>query len=134
MIQKLERSIISGNQIPGLKAYVISSDAGGNFYKEIIVQDQPENPKSGIQIVLDDNSLHETFDVGRKVLVKLDGLSLGFNNGVLQLGIQNRGDVVAIPNSLIDDHVIRTAEKSEIVPLNIEIDQFSDEYKNLFIE
>ncbi len=116
------------------EGYVISSDAGGNFYKEIIVQDKPEDPTSGIQILLDDNSLYETFDVGRKLLVKLDGLSLGFNNGVLQLGIQNRGDVVAIPNSLIGDHVFRTEVKQEIKPLQISIDDYSDELKNIFIQ
>ena len=112
---------------------MISSDEGGNFYKEIIVQDKPENPTSGIQILIDDNSVYETFDVGRKVLVKLDGLSLGFNNGVLQLGIRNMGDVVAIPNSLIGEHIIRTGEKQNIVPLEINIDEFSEEYKNLYI-
>ncbi|QYA25028.1 hypothetical protein G3I01_05725 [Gramella sp. MT6] len=116
------------------EGYVISSDAGGNFYKEIILQDKPEDPTSGIQILLDDNSLYETFDIGRKVLVKLDGLSLGFNNGVLQLGIQNLGDVVAIPNALIQDHVFRTEVKKDIKPLSVNIDDFSEELKNLYIK
>ena len=116
------------------EGYVVSSDEGGNFYKEIIVQDKPENPTSGIQILIDDNSVFETFDVGRKVVVKLDGLSLAFNNGVLQLGIRNMGDVVAIPNSLIGEHILRTGEKQSIVPLEIKIDEFSDEYKNLYIK
>lgn len=116
------------------EAFVISSDAGGNFYKELILQDKPENPTAGIQILLDDNSIFETFDMGRKVYVKLDGLSLGFNNGVLQLGIQNRGDVVSIPNSMIGDFILRTEEKSEIVPLPMKIDDFSDELKNILVE
>ena len=30
-----------------LHAYVISSDEGGNFYKELYVQDQPESPTIG---------------------------------------------------------------------------------------
>ena len=116
------------------EAYVISSDAGGNFYKELILQDKPEDPTAGIQILLDENSLYETFDVGRKIYVKLDGLSLGFNNGTLQLGIQNRGDVVGIPNSLIDDHVIRSSEKQEIKPIKLAISKFTTEFLNLFIE
>ncbi|MGA8853111.1 MAG: DUF5689 domain-containing protein [Christiangramia sp.] len=116
------------------EAYVISSDAGGNFYKELILQDKPEYPTAGIQILLDENSLYETFEVGRKIYVKLDGLSLGFNNGTLQLGIQNRGDVVGIPNSLIDDHVIRSGEKQEIKPIKLAISKFTTEFLNLFIE
>ncbi|MBT8319809.1 MAG: choice-of-anchor J domain-containing protein [Gramella sp.] len=116
-----------------IEGYVVSSDAGGNFYKKIIIQDKPENPTSGIQILLDDNSLYEIYDIGRKVFIKLDGLSLGFNNGVLQLGYQNRGDVIAVPNSLITSHVIRTNERSTIVPKNVRIDEVTEETKNLYI-
>jgi len=115
------------------EAYVISSDAGGNFYKELIVQDKASNPTSGIHLLLDHNSLFDTYNLGRKIYVKLDGLSLWYNNGVLQLGIQNLGDVVAIPNSLIDDHIIRSEITKEIEPLNIEISDFNPELKNLYV-
>lgn len=115
------------------EGYVISNDAGGNFYKEVILQDKASNPTSGIQILIDDNSVSETFNFGRKVLVKLDGLSLWYNNGVLQLGIQNRGDVVAVPNALIGDYLIRTGETAEIIPLQLEISDFSEDQKNLYI-
>ena len=116
------------------EGYVISSDAGGNFYKELILQDKPVNPTSGIQILLDDNSLFETFNFGRKVIVKLDGLSLWYNNGVLQLGLQNRGDVVAIPTALIEDYILRTGETAEIIPLNLKISDFSENKKNLYVK
>ena len=116
-----------------IEGYVISSDAGGNFYKKLIIQDKPEDPTCGIQILLDDNSLYEIYDVGRKVYIKLDGLSLGFNNGVLQLGYQNRGDVVAVPNSLITDHVLRTNGKMLITPMNITVDEITEEIKNLYV-
>lgn len=117
-----------------MEAFVISTDEGGNFYKELVLQDKAQNPTAGILLLIDDNSLHETFDFGRKIYVKLDGLSLGFNNGLIKLGIQNRGDVVAIPNYLIDEHIIRTPQKSEIVPLPLEINNFKPEFLNLFIE
>lgn len=116
------------------EAFVISSDAGGNFYKELIVQDKAENPTAGIQILVDDNSLFETFDLGRKVYIKLDGLSLGYNNGVLQLGLQNRGDVVSIPGSMVDTFIKRSAETQEIVPFKLSIDEFSNDLKNIFIQ
>jgi hypothetical protein len=116
------------------EAYVVSSDEGGNFYKELVLQDKPENPTAGIVILVDDNSLHDSFNFGRKIFVKPDGLSLWYNNGVLQLGIQNRGDVVAIPNSLIDEHLIRSEVTAEIVPLKLKITDFSDRYKNLFVQ
>lgn len=116
------------------EGYVISSDEGGNFYKQLILQDKPSNPTAGIEILIDDNSLYETYNFGRKIYVKLDGLSLGYSNGVLQLGLQNRGDIVAIPPSLIDEHIIRSAETAEISPLPMEISDFSKENKDLYVE
>ena len=113
--------------------YVISSDESGNFYKKLVLQDQPSNPTAGIQLLVDDNALFDTFDFGRKVYIKLDGLSLGFNNGVLQLGVQNRGDIVPIPLALIDKHIIRSGERVEITPLPLEISQFQEKYKNIYI-
>ncbi|PRX52083.1 DUF5689 domain-containing protein [Salegentibacter salegens] len=117
-----------------MEAYVVSSDEGGNFYKELVLQDKPENPTAGILLLVDDNSLFETYNFGRKIYVKLDGLALWSNNGVHQLGVRNRGDVVAIPPSRIDDHIIRTMEAAEIVPLQLEISEFNERHENLFIE
>lgn len=114
--------------------YVISSDESGNFYKKLILQDQPANPTAGIQLQVDDNALFDTYNFGRKVYIKLDGLSLGFNNGVLQLGIQNRGDIVPIPLALIDNHIIRSGESVSITPLPLEISEFQEKYKNLYVK
>ena len=116
------------------EGYVVSSDEGGNFYKQLVLQDKASNPTAGIEILIDDNSLYETYNFGRKLYIKLDGLSLGFNNGVLQLGLQNRGDIVAIPPALIDEHIIRSSETAEISPLPLEILDFSEENTNLYVE
>ncbi|WP_286760311.1 DUF5689 domain-containing protein [Salegentibacter sp. UBA1130] len=117
-----------------MEACVVSSDEGGNFYKELVLQDKPENPTAGILLLVDDNSLFETYNFGRKIYVKLDGLALWSNNGVHQLGVQNRGDVVTIPPSRIDDHIIRTMETAEILPLQLEISEFNERHENLFIK
>lgn len=113
--------------------YVISSDEAGNFYKKLILQDKPSNPTAGIQILIDDTAIFDTYNFGRKVYIKLDGLGLGFNNGVLQLGIQNRGNIVPIPLALIDKHIIRSGETVSITPLDLEISEFQEKYKNLYI-
>ncbi len=116
------------------EGYVVSSDAAGNFYKKLVIQDKPENPASGIQILLDDNSLSETYNFGRKIYVKLDGLSMGFGNGVLQLGLQNRGDIVALPNSMIDDHILRSEQTFEIKPKPFSISDFTADITNIYIK
>lgn len=116
-----------------MEGYVISSDEGGNFYKKLVLQDKTSNPTAGIQILIDDTALFATYNFGRKVFVQLDGLSLNYNNGIFQLGIQNRGNVVAIPKSLLDDHLIRSSETFEIIPLQLDIRNFEEKHKNLYI-
>ena len=59
----------SGDQY--FEAYVISSDRAGNFYNELILQDHPENPEAGIQILIDENALYQRYNFGRRVFVKL---------------------------------------------------------------
>ena len=49
--------------------YVISSDVAGNFYHELLLQDAPENPSSGITLQLNENALYTTYEPGRKVYV-----------------------------------------------------------------
>ena len=121
------------NTETNIEGFVISSDEAGNFYKKLVLQDKASNPTSGIQILIDETSLFDTYEFGRKVYIKLDGLSLWFNNGVFQLGIQNRGDVVAIPQSLIDEHIIRSSIASEIEPVSLDILDLSEAYRNLYI-
>lgn len=116
-----------------LEGFVISSDEAGNFYKKLIIQDRAANPTSGIQILVDNASLFSTYEFGRKIYIKLDGLSLWFNNGVFQLGIQIRGDVEAIPATLIDEHIIRSSITAEIEALSLDISEFNESYRNLYI-
>ena len=72
---------INENAPTYIEGYVVSSDATGNFYKKLIIQDKSENPTAGIEIVLNKTSLSETYDIGRKVYVKLDGLSVSYDDG-----------------------------------------------------
>lgn len=116
------------------EAYVVSSDEGGNFYKKLVLQDRPSDPIAGIQILVDDNALFQTYNFGRKLYVKLDGLSLWLNNGVLQLGIQNEGDVVPIPRSIIEDFIIRSTNTHAITALSLSITDFNARYNNLYVE
>ena len=72
-----------------IAGYVISSDEGGNFFEELLIQNSTANPNAGVKILIDVNPLFTVFEFGRKVYVKLDGLTLGLNSGVLTLGIRN---------------------------------------------
>lgn len=113
--------------------YVISNDEGGNFFKKLIIQDKPENPTAGISIQLDRTTLFAKYDFGRKVYVKLDGLSVGLLNGVIQLGRLEGNEIARIPASDINNHIIKSTEITTIVPKPITICNLSNDLENMFI-
>lgn len=102
---------------------VISSDAGGNFYKELYVQDLKQNAKRALRLLLDRRGLHSLYPPGRKILIRLNGLGAGMHNGVLSLGAYRPDGVGALPDPLIDDHIIRTAATVPLQPQPIDLAQ-----------
>jgi len=131
-----------------VEGYVVSSDATGNFYKKLIIQDKSENPTAGIEIVLNKTSLSETYDIGRKVYVKLDGLSVSYDDGESSfnsspmngvagkyvLGVLDGDRVDDIPSTSIDDHIIRSATVASIVPTSISLSEITGVHINTMIE
>lgn len=68
-------------------AYVVSSDAAGNFYKAICLEAAPEDSKcAGVEIRVDLTDAYLDYPPGAKLLVQPSGLSLKRKDGVLQLG------------------------------------------------
>ena len=113
--------------------YVISSDTAGNFFKELILQDKPENPSSGISVQINQNAIYTYFEPGRKMYIHLDGLSVTTENGTVQLGIRDGNSISEIPTSLISKHLTRSSEIATLIPLPIAISDFSDDTENLFV-
>ncbi len=113
--------------------YVISSDEGGNFFEELIIQNSTSNPDTGVKILIDANPLFTTFEFGRKMYVKLDGLTVGLNSGVLTLGIRDGTNIQKIAESAMFDFLIRDVEVASIEPLPITVLDFSDDKTNLFV-
>ncbi|MDY3547668.1 DUF5689 domain-containing protein [Riemerella anatipestifer] len=71
------------------EGYVISSDEGGNFYKQLTIQDSPENPTAGIQVAVNKTFLYTDYPVGSRVRVRANGLSVGLDREVVKLGYVN---------------------------------------------
>ncbi|WP_271770014.1 DUF5689 domain-containing protein [Aquimarina algiphila] len=117
-----------------IEGYVVSSDKASNFFKELVLQDTHTNPSSGVRVLIDDNPLFTTYEFGRKVYIKLDGLSLGIKNGIPTLGVSEGNDISAIPSFSIDKVVIRSAEIATIIPLEITLEDFTDKLLNLYIK
>jgi hypothetical protein len=117
-----------------ISGYVISSDEAGNFFEELIIQDAPENPTIGLRILIDTNPLFVRYDIGRKVYVNLNGLVAGISNGVLSVGQQNGTRVDKIAAALENKFVQRSTEIETIVPLPLDISEFTNSKTNLFIK
>ncbi|WP_103069102.1 DUF5689 domain-containing protein [Aquimarina sediminis] len=117
-----------------IEGYVISSDKASNFFKELILQDKEINPSAGIRVLIDDNPLFTTYEFGRRIYIKLDGLSLGIENGVPTLGISVGNDIGAIPSFFIDKSVIRSTEIATITPLEVTFEDFTDKLLNIYIK
>lgn len=90
-----------------ISGIVNMDDKEGNYFKKITIQDNT----GGIEILIDQNNIYNDFPVGRKVYIKLKGLSKSDYNSLPQLGYtpDATGALVNIPFTLISDHVIKAS-------------------------
>ena len=114
-----------------VEGYVVSSDESGNWFEELIIQDSPSNPTAGLRVLIDNSPLFTTYEVGRKIFVKLGGLHVGDSNGVLTLGITS--NLEKIPAPLQFDFVERSTEVAEIIPLEVSISDFNEDLENVLV-
>ncbi|MEE9348806.1 MAG: DUF5689 domain-containing protein [Flavobacteriaceae bacterium] len=138
-----------------IPAYVVSDDTSGNFYKKLVVQDASENPMGGLEITIDQGSLHTTYNVGRKIYIKMAGLSVtyldgsqggapGYINesepgngtpGVYKVGIKGEGFTInRIPSAAFENHIIRSSVTETMVPQIISPTDFNDDTMNTFVQ
>lgn len=110
-----------------LEGYVISDDRAGNFYKELWIQDAPENPGYGIKISIDRRALSDYFVSGSKVYVYVNGLGIGNQNGQPTLGEYQGNAIGNISAFLWEDHLIRTDHIATIIPKKMELGQLQEE-------
>lgn len=120
----------TGSYVSG---YVISNDEGGNFFEELLLQDKSENPTIGIKVLIDVNPLYTRYEMGRKIYVKLDGLSIGITNGVLTIGALDGNEVDKIPAPLEEEFISRSSEQATLVPLPITFQGLEDSMTNLYV-
>lgn len=138
---------VNENNPTYLEGYVVSSDATGNFYKTLVIQDKVENPTAGVEIVLNKSSLSEKYNVGRKVYVLLDGLSVSYDDGQSSsridptdaiagkytLGMLDGDRVDDIPSTKVDKHILRSSMVANLVPTSITIGGITEAHINTFV-
>ena len=117
-----------------IEGFVISSDEAGNFYKTMIIQDKAQNPECGIAVKIDLKAFYTKYNFGRRVYIKLPGLSIKEEKGQFLLGYLIGNQLENIPNALLDNHIIRAEITEEIYPRKISLEELSDQMINTFIE
>ena len=145
-IKQVKELYIKGNEPIKIKSnivvvgYVISSDKTGNFYKEFYIQDEPENPASGIKIALNLTNNYSTFNVGRKIFIRLKGLYIGETNsgdGIITIGGKIKTtdvtEVEAVTVNQMSNHLFRTGITKEIVPKIIDFAGINDANIGTFV-
>ena len=132
-LDRFEENIITFSDDLIIEAYVVSSDKGGNFFNELIIQDKVENPTAGIALQINERSLFERFPFGSKIYIQLKGLSIGYQNGVIELGRLNEIEIDTLTEFLIDEHIFRTNEIHTITPLFINLETVTEKTQNLYV-
>ncbi len=123
-----------------IEGYVVSSDKGGNFFEELIIQNKtddsnPDNdPRLGFKIDINQSSLSDTYQFGQRVFVKLQGLTIGETSGVITIGKGNGVEVQQIQASEYRDIVLRTNTIAEIQPKIAEPQELTTADENTLIQ
>lgn len=82
-----------------IEAYITSTDAGGNFYKSISLQDVQTGTTTpiGFSISADQTMLFQRgLFSGRKIYIKLKGLAIAKVNGSMQIGLVDPTDATKL--------------------------------------
>lgn len=117
-----------------IEGYVVSSDKSGNIYKTISIQDKSENPTSAIKISIDETNLYTTYDVGRKIYIKLKGLAVGYSFGSIQIGQAVGGELARVSAFEVKNHIFRSCEVAEIIPKKVTISELNESMLEMLIE
>jgi len=122
-----------------LKGYVTSSDATGNFYKEVYIQDDPISPADAIRVLIDVSDSYNMFNPGREVYINLNGLYIGeyrTGDGVVSIGEFDSGQnrIANIREAVVKDHMLRSSTISELTSLSVKFSEISDAHIGIMVE
>jgi len=124
------------------KGYVSSSDQTGNFFKEVFLQDSPDNPTTGIKLIINQVDSYNQYNVGREVYVRLTGLYIGeerVGSDVITIGGTTETDqfgttVARLTENQRATKIFRSETTAEIVPKVQSFSQISSEDIGVFVK
>lgn len=87
-----------------IKGRVCSSDESGNIFKALYMQSSDNAEGEAITFVLDFYDIYQSYKLGQEVYVNLTGLTIGGYRGLMQIGVDNSGQVGRIPETVFALH------------------------------
>lgn len=122
-----------------IEGYVISSDASGNFFEEIIIQNSTDendaagDARTGLKVEINVRDLANFYNYGRKVYVRLNGLAVGLSNGVYTLGKDDSGNLEQLEPFEYQNFVIRDPEVATLTPKTLAIGDLTAQDENTLV-
>lgn len=123
-----------------IEGYVVSSDQAGNFFEELIIQNKVDgstdgaDPRLGLNVQVNVRGLYQTYEVGRKVYIKMNGLAIGEENGVYTIGKPNGNSIDQLEEYEFRDFIIRDPEVATLTPKIVAIGDLTEADENTFVQ
>ncbi|AXG68640.1 hypothetical protein KORDIASMS9_00856 [Kordia sp. SMS9] len=123
-----------------IEGYVVSSDKAGNFFEELVVQNKKDasnpdaDPRLGFRVDINQAALSNSYEFGRKIYIKMNGLAIGVENGVYAIGIPNGNDIDQIQPFELENFVVRGTEVAQITPKVTTIGELTSADENTFVQ
>lgn len=116
-----------------LSGFVISNDAAGNFFEELIIQNDSVAGEHGLKVLIDSSPLFQHFEFGRRIYIQLNGLTVGISSGQISLGFRNGNRLGAIAESRLFVHLVRDTIIAEIKPVIRSISELDENLINTYV-
>jgi Family of unknown function (DUF5689) len=123
-----------------IEGYVVSSDQAGNFFEELIIQNKVDgstdgaDPRLGLNVQINVRGLYQTYEVGRKVYIKMNGLAIGEENGVYTIGKSSGNSIDQLEEFEFRDFVIRDPEVATLTPKIVAIGDLTEADENTLVQ
>ncbi|MFA4852690.1 MAG: DUF5689 domain-containing protein [Bacteroidales bacterium] len=118
-----------------IEGVVVANDESGNFYKQIIIEDDSAGLQIQMEIPSNLTTLSYVYKLGQRVFVKCKGLALGEYGGNMQLGYIVSGAIGRIPADSIKNHLFLEGFPETVpTPVNLTIPTLSNAKLNMLVK
>ncbi len=104
-----------------LKGVVVADDASGNWFRSFVLQDET----AGITVLIDITESYFLYPVGREVYIKLEGLVIGDDDNLIQLGGYEASDGSLGEIVEVTDHLLKSVKREDPTPKVMTINQLT---------